>query len=171
MNMRIVENKPFRSLFICLAITTFGGAMAADESVPPGATLVSETKPLDEGSGLQVTIHGYTVASVDGKGTVRIGLWASSVGDVKLQEMNYNSKGILHGQQRTFYPTGKLMMLETFLDGRRNGTSEWYSPEGVLIARSTFLNGSLDGESCEFDTKGKLTKRMMYKNGIAETGK
>ena len=158
---------------ICMAITMFGGAESADQTIqiiPPGATPVTETKLLDD-SDLLVTTRGYVIKKDEEKDPIRVGSWVSSVGKVIITETNYNAKGALHGQQRTFYPSGKLMTQVSYLDGRRHGISEFYSPEGVLLARGTFDNDNLDGESCKFDQKGKLIERKMYKNGVAEAGK
>jgi antitoxin component YwqK of YwqJK toxin-antitoxin module len=100
-------------------------------------------------------------------GKKRIGQWTYFFADGKTVMSIENYKdGLLDGELKIFYKSGKLTELSHYKNGKKHGNSLRYSDEGVLMENLTYKDGVIHGPAVIYDEKGEVFARGSYENGI-----
>ena len=91
------------------------------------------------------------------KGKIRIGKWKYYHIDGKtiLSEERYK-EGILNGESKTYYTTGKLTEHLFYKNGKLSGNIKRYADNGNLLGDLNYIEGKLYGPAKYYNTKGKL---------------
>jgi len=80
--------------------------------------------------------------------------------------MAVNEEGILDGEVRQFYPSGKIINKTFFRDGIRIGKNiVYYENTNIKIEENYNSNGRLEGEFKEYFEDGSLKKVGQYNDG------
>ena len=79
----------------------------------------------------------------------------------------YNDKGELHGEQKTFYPSGAIKTQIVYEDGLLNGLKGLWDEEGNLLEESKYIKGKIEGRHFEKDQEGREIV-YNYKNNRRE---
>ncbi len=98
----------------------------------------------------------------------KIGLWIYYSGKKKIKEESYNEKGLLHGEQLTFYPNGKLYDKKHFVNGKEEGSWEKFFDNGKKMLQTEFKQGKLDGKITRYHKNGTPELIGQYKNDKKE---
>ena len=98
-------------------------------------------------------------------GKNRVGKWVyfHPDGTSILSEENYR-KGILNGESKTFYLTGKLTEFSHYKNGKLHGNLKRYADNGVLLDDLNYNNGKLHGAAKYYNIEGKLIYWGDYEN-------
>lgn len=98
--------------------------------------------------------EGYAVTYFENGNIQEEGTWSNNrwVGPYKLRyengtiqhEFTYNENGKRSGENKYYYPNGKLMIDEYCTDGKQTGTTTEYYDDGTIKAKEVFNNGVLD---------------------------
>jgi len=98
-------------------------------------------------------------------GKERVGKWGyfHSDGTSILSEENYKN-GILNGESKTFYLTGKLTEFSHYKNGKLHGNLKRYADNGVLLDDLNYNNGKLHGAAKYYNIEGKLIYWGDYEN-------
>lgn len=102
------------------------------------------------------------------KGKLREGKWLYYHPDGKsvMGEENYVD-GKLHGDYKTFYPTGEPTEITTYKNGKLHGNYKKYSIKGFLYQDFNYANGKLNGMAIYYSRKtGDLIKKGPYKDDL-----
>lgn len=101
------------------------------------------------------------------RGKIRIGKWKYYHIDGKtiLSEENYED-GILNGESKTYYKTGKLTEHLFYKNGKLNGNIKRYADNGNLLDDLNYIDGKLYGAAKYYNTKGKLIYWGDYENDM-----
>ena len=77
------------------------------------------------------------------------------------------------GEAEIRYPSGQLLSVATFKNGKINGKAYEYYPSGQLKLEENYINGKLNGLSKSYYENGQLKDETPYKNdkkeGIVKT--
>lgn len=73
--------------------------------------------------------------------------------------------GQLHGEVKTWYPSGGPRFTGTFVHGRREGLFVWWHPTGALARIETYRDGRREGECFSWDRSGGRGRRGVYRQG------
>ena len=94
---------------------------------------------------------------------------------ISLEKLETNeSKDILYlagtktpysGEAEIRYPSGQLLSVATFKNGKINGKAYEYYPSGQLKLEENYVNGKNNGLSKSYYENGKLIEQAVYKNG------
>ncbi len=78
--------------------------------------------------------------------------------------------GTLNGLWRSYYESGKIKNVVTYVDGKANGVSIFYydNPNSTVKAEVTFKDDKIDGIYREFYENGARKATLYFKNGIAD---
>lgn len=95
----------------------------------------------------------------------RIGRWLFYLSDGKtlVSEENYK-KGVLNGESKTYYRSGKITEIKHYEDGKLKGNLKRFSDEGILLDDLNYENGKLNGLANYYNTFGKLRSTGSYVN-------
>lgn len=90
--------------------------------------------------------------------------------DGNIARVNPVRNGKRNGEQRTYFPNGKLKGLETYSQNRLNGLKKrWSQKNGYqLVALLHYRNGKLDGEQRKWYDTGELYQILNIKMGKEE---
>src|SRR5690348_9619313 len=72
----------------------------------------------------------------------------------------------MEGKYRKYFPSGRLSIEGTFVNGLRSGTFYEYHPNGTLIRKINYENGMRHGRVDVFDEKGKPIQTAYYQNNL-----
>ncbi|MFK5959346.1 MAG: toxin-antitoxin system YwqK family antitoxin [Lutibacter sp.] len=99
------------------------------------------------------------------KGKERVGKWLyyHPNGTAILAEENYEN-GILNGESKTFYVTGKITESSHYKNGKLHGNLKRYADNGVLLDDLNYENDKLQGPAKYYNIKGKLIYWGDYEN-------
>ncbi len=81
-----------------------------------------------------------------------------------LKEENYQSFR-LHGEVRTFYPSGAVKEWLNYVDGYRHGASKTFYANGSLESESNYENNNLTGYTRRYYDTAELLSVSFYKKG------
>ena len=81
----------------------------------------------------------------------------------RVEKRYYN--GLLHGVQKTFYPSGQIKNASVFTNGVENGRRIEYYECGSKKLNASFSNGKQSGIYEEWDKGGRLKSRKTYYQG------
>ncbi len=79
----------------------------------------------------------------------------------------YNPSGRMEGEQRTYYPSGRLHTVITYDDGELSGLKAMWDEEGNLLEEAHYINGKLTGRFFEKTRDGREVI-YHYKNNRRE---
>ncbi len=101
------------------------------------------------------------------KGKNRIGKWLYYHADGKaiMSEENYTN-GILEGEAKTFYKTGKVTEILNYTNGNLHGNVKRYDLNGTLLSDLFYENGKLNGLAKYYNVEGKLMYTGNYENDV-----
>ncbi len=115
-------------------------------------------------------VHFYTEKGVlESKGEMndknRVGKWVyfHTNGKSILSEENYEN-GILNGESKTYYLTGKLTEFSHYKNGKLHGNLKRYADNGILLDDLNYENGILHGAAKYYNIDGKLIYWGDYEN-------
>lgn len=101
------------------------------------------------------------------KGKERLGSWMYFFSDGKTILATETYKvGLLDGEAKTFYKTGKLAEVAQYKAGKLHGNRIRYSDEGKPTENLTFNLGTIHGFAIIYDEKGEIFAKGNYENGI-----
>ena len=111
------------------------------------------------------TTKGILESEGEMKGKNRIGKWLyyQQDGRALLAEETYE-KGILTGESKTYYITGKLTEFSHYKNGKLHGNLKRYADNGVLLDNLNYNAGKLHGAAKYYNIKGKLIYWGDYQN-------
>ena len=72
--------------------------------------------------------------------------------------------GKLDGEQRVYFKNKQLAEVSEYTAGKRNGIQVIYAEDGALIKKYTYIAGELHGPTAYYDTSGVLLIEGNYKN-------
>ena len=85
-----------------------------------------------------------------------------------LKVEQYNTKGELEGNVKSFYYDSKLESDVNYISGKMNGECKWYHPNGQLASKEIYITGKLT--QIEFwDENGVVEKAKLGDETIAPT--
>ena len=92
--------------------------------------------------------------------------WFSCNGEPKLQ-MQFK-EGALHGRCEQFTRYGKEMIvkIQKYKNGTLNGVSEWLKKDGRLIKIETYVDGRKDGPRIDYYCTGGFPKKTSMKKSM-----
>ena len=70
-----------------------------------------------------------------------------------------------NGEAKIFYPSGKLLSVSIFKNGKMNGVIKMYYENGKIGAVYNIKDNIQDGEAIEYDEDGNVIRKVLYKNG------
>lgn len=76
--------------------------------------------------------------------------------------------GVLSGDWKLFYDSGKLRMEVPFVAGLLNGKMKSYDYQGILTAEGEYQADLKEGEWCFYTPTGKLERTLKFHQGIPE---
>jgi antitoxin component YwqK of YwqJK toxin-antitoxin module len=98
--------------------------------------------------------EGYCITYFENGNVQEEGTWSNNrwTGAYKLRyengtiqhEFTYNDNGKRSGENKYYYPNGKLMIDENCTDGKQTGVTTEYYDDGTVKAKEVFNNGALD---------------------------
>jgi uncharacterized protein len=116
--------------------------------------------------------NGYVEAiggDYDSKARIRKGHWKIFHTNTLLQlEGDYDSQGKMQGEWKTYYASGKLQSVSTYLNDKREGEFKSYYPNGNIKKIAVFKNDLYDGNVKEYYNSGAIKTDIDYKNGEAD---
>lgn len=98
------------------------------------------------------------------RGRTYVGKWIYYHNKSKqiMSEENYNAKGELEGEKRTYYLSGTIASIVMYRSGKLQGESKSFSEQGKLISHFNYKDGELHGKAIVYDTKGNIKKEGVY---------
>jgi antitoxin component YwqK of YwqJK toxin-antitoxin module len=95
----------------------------------------------------------------------RTGIWKYfyPTGKVMSEENYVNGK--LEGEQLVYYPDGQVTEFAVYKNGLLDGTLSKYASNGVLIEEVNYLEGNAHGVAKYFELNGDLKETGTYKHG------
>ena len=102
------------------------------------------------------------------QGKFREGKWIFYHPDGKsvMSEENYK-KGKMHGDYRTFYPSGEPTEITSYSNGLQEGSYKKYSIKGFLYQDFNYQRGKLNGMAIYYSRKtGDLVKKGPFKDDL-----
>ena len=72
------------------------------------------------------------------------------------------------GTAQRFFPDGKLMSEEQYVDGQLDGTRTAYYPDGKKELVETYRAGQFEGDYMTYDSLGNLRLRGVYTDGVMQ---
>ena len=100
-----------------------------------------ETIPLDTSSITYEVVYQPTL--IKGIFSKKTGVFTHDTSAVAV-EINY-SKNIQNGLYKVYFPSGKLMVLTIFANGKINGDYTWYDKTGKINVKGRYQNGIKHG--------------------------
>jgi len=96
----------------------------------------------------------------------RIDTWIYYFGDAKtVLSIEHYKDGLLEGEVKIFYKTGKLTEISHYKAGKLYGNRIRYSDTGVVTENLTYKNGIIHGAAVIYDEKGEVFAKGNYENG------
>ena len=83
-------------------------------------------------------------------------------------EFCYNSRGQLHGAIKHYTSRGRLLKIETWKDGKKEGLTVTYGDQGQILSAAIFTGGRGNGLFTSFYDNGSIETECMYANGVIE---
>ena len=74
--------------------------------------------------------------------------------------------GLLHGQEKSFYRSGKLRSVSSFKQGLLDGTTKVYYQNGVLRILIQAKKGIKEGRAINYHANGRVRIERFYKNDV-----
>lgn len=98
------------------------------------------------------------------RGKTYVGKWIYYHNKSKqiMSEEFYNTKGVLEGEKKTYYLSGKIAEKALFKSGKLHGESRTFSEAGRLMSVFNYNNGELHGPAKIYDTKGAIKMEGVY---------
>jgi len=111
------------------------------------------------------TEKGISESEGEMNGKNRVGKWVYFHPDGKsiLSEENYEN-GILNGESKTYYLTGKITEFSHYKDGKLHGNLKRYADNSILLDDLNYENGKLHGAAKYYNIEGKLIFWGDYEN-------
>lgn len=111
------------------------------------------------------TIEGVLESIGEMQGENRIGKWQYFQPDGKtlLIEENYEN-GVLNGEFKSYYKTGKITEILNYKNGKLHGNSKRYADNGKLLDDLTYYEGKLQGLAKYYNVEGQLIYSGNYEN-------
>lgn len=111
------------------------------------------------------TVKGILLSEGKMKSKDRTGKWIyyHEDGKTMMSEENYEN-GLLNGEVKTYYKSGKLTEELHYKNGKLNGSLKRYSSEGVLLDDVIYKDDKLHGPAKYFNVEGKLIYSGNYEN-------
>lgn len=97
-------------------------------------------------------------------GKTRVGTWTYyHQNSDKVMMVETYKEGKLNGEQLTYFDNGKLTEKTSFVDGKRTGKRFVYSEEGKVLKEFTYEDDKLHGWTKYYNTQGELIIEGNYK--------
>lgn len=77
-------------------------------------------------------------------------------------EEYFNDNGLLDGERKVFYQSGKVAESAQYIDGKLDGTSIWISENGHILRESVYSNDQLNGKTVNYDSAQNITSEGDY---------
>ena len=85
----------------------------------------------------------------------------------KIWMMENYDFGSLDGEYKEYFANGKIMTKGSYCDGQKIGVWYYFNPNGNMIKQESWENGKLNGKVIEFYLgNGLLKERSTYRDGI-----
>ena len=85
------------------------------------------------------------------------------VNDILVSSMQIKNS-IPEGENKFFYPSGKVLGVTNIKNGTMDGTMKVFYENGKIRMIGHFKNGKKDGEFIEYDEDGNIINKALYKN-------
>lgn len=111
------------------------------------------------------TVKGIIKSTGTMDGKERIGTWLYYYPDGKtlMIEENYKN-GVLEGEFKSYYKTGKVTEILNYASGKLNGNAKRYADNGILLDDINYVNDKLEGAAKYYNIKGNLIYAGEYKD-------
>lgn len=83
--------------------------------------------------------------------------------NIMLEEIYKND--LLHGVQKTYYPSGQVAEKTGYYNGKQHGESYIYNKDGKVTKFYTYKNGQLNGKVVIYNSEGQKLKEGEYTDG------
>lgn len=80
------------------------------------------------------------------------------------------SRGLKHGEWKSWYANGRLKQVERWRDGRLHGPYQQFDSRGQLLTSGKYRKGRLHGKQLQHDG-GEVIETIRYKKGQIKTKK
>ncbi len=167
---RLIESKPEgdgrRLRFVIAKVFDQNYGRGHFDEVQSGAWINAEGKK----DGLEVIHLDPGWRQVQWKDGVRQGVEkvyarAPEVGEYLEAEIPWKG-GEVHGEKKTYYPSGKVRSVTRYVKGEPHGDSVTCAENEKVIRRTTFRKGERQGEMIDFwASSGKRRRVVPYKDG------
>lgn len=133
-----------------------------------GQSVLTATRTFKPSSDLAVVKFYSSTKNLISQGQMRgktyVGKWVyyHNKSEQIMTEENYNTKGELEGEKKTYYLSGKIADVVLYRSGKLNGEAKSFSEKGKLISHFNYENGELHGPAKIYDTKGNVKKEGVY---------
>lgn len=132
--------------------------------------VLTATKEFHKDGSADVTFFNSTGKVISqGKmiGKIHVGKWTYFHNNTKvvMTEENFNGKGELEGERKTYYPNAQLAEIQQYKSGKLNGVSKMYAQDnGAIINEYTYVDGELHGPAKTYDNSGKVIAEGNYRH-------
>lgn len=110
-------------------------------------------------------LKGNTISKGEMDGKKRIGKWVTYHKNSKTPMVIETYKdGKLDGTQTTYYPDGSITEELNFSEGLKDGANTYYSMNGVAIKKLIYKDDKLEGAASYYDGHGNLIIEGSYNN-------
>ena len=109
------------------------------------------------------TSKGSLLSEGKMKGRERTGQWKSYDKDGKtLIDIEHYEKGKLYGQKVSFYPNGKVLMKQDFVNDVRHGKHQIFAENGQMVKDINYKEGKMHGPFYHYSKKGEKILEGKY---------
>lgn len=77
-------------------------------------------------------------------------------------EEYFNDNGLLDGERKVYYQSGKVAESAQYIDGKLDGMSKWISENGHILRESVYSNDQLNGKTVNYDSAQNITSEGDY---------
>jgi antitoxin component YwqK of YwqJK toxin-antitoxin module len=88
--------------------------------------------------------------------------------DGKVEKISYYEQGLLHGEAKLFYPSGKIRSTCPFSHGQREGLSLSYYEDGSKAEEIRYQADKVVGEAVMYHPKDVRAAQIPYEDGVIQ---
>lgn len=93
----------------------------------------------------------------------------SIVNDILEEEYDFDKiQNVKHGNSKLFYPSGKVLVEQSYDEGKLNGLQTYYYESGQVQSKVNFEKGNKVGAFVYYFENGKIKQEGTYKNNGIE---
>ena len=106
----------------------------------------------------------YGTIYVEGEDKPYTGIFVEKYSNGNLEEILEIENGIIHGENKRYYPSGQLLYRVMLKNGKEEGESKSYYESGKLWSKCFYKDGKAEGFQRKYHENGQLWSEIEYKD-------